>query len=54
MMMAVVVVVIVMMIMIVVVMVMIVIFAVQEIRLDIDDAIKVEGLAVEHLVKRDL
>ena len=38
----------------VVIVVMVVILAVQEIRLDIEDAVEIEGVAVQHLVDRDL
>src|SRR5580698_3217517 len=41
-------------IMMVVVVVMIVVVAAEEVRLDIEDAIKVEGVAAEHLIECDL
>ena len=38
----------------VVVMIVIVLVAAEEVRLDIEDAIEIEGVAAEHLVERDL
>src|SRR5690606_8771638 len=40
--------------MIVIMRVVVIILAMQEIRLDIEDAVEIEGLAVQHFVKRDL
>ena len=37
----------------IVVVVMIVIVGFEEVRLDVEDAVEIEGVAVEHLVERD-
>ena len=38
----------------IVIMIVVVIVGVEELRLDVEDAVEIEGVAAEHLVERDL